>query len=233
MAIVQETRVQRGSQMPFLVRPMSFADIPQMEEIEREAFPTVWPPTSFPREMDNRLARYLVVCDVVEAAPNPVESPPPALERKNDGLLRRLWPFGRPPEAEAARPHAPSAFVAGFAGTWFMVDEAHLVAIAVRESHKRRGLGELLLVATIEMAMQRAAREVTLEVRASNRPAQLLYEKYGFHTMGVRKGYYSDNHEDAVIMTTDPIWSAAYQTEFQRLRDAFIRRRGETTRTLN
>lgn len=214
--------------MPFLVRPMTLADIPQVEEIEREAFPTVWPPTSFRREMDNRLARYLVVCGIGEEAADADPRPP---ERKATGLFQRLWLFGRP-KAEETQPQATSVPVLGFAGTWFMVDEAHLVAIAVRASHQRRGLGELLLIATIEMAMQRGAREVTLEVRASNSPAQLLYEKYGFRRMGVRKGYYSDNREDAIIMTTDPIGPAAYQAEFQRFKDAFAGRWGEATRLL-
>ncbi|MEK7681682.1 MAG: hypothetical protein AAB369_02505, partial [Chloroflexota bacterium] len=88
MAIVQETRVQRGSQMPFLVRPMSFADIPQMEEIEREAFPTVWPPTSFPREMDNRLARYLVAWET----PSPqTQNPTPPSAHTPSSLVPPFW----------------------------------------------------------------------------------------------------------------------------------------------
>ncbi len=231
MAIIQETEVRQGMRMPFLVRPMTFDDIPLVEEIDREAFPTVWPPTSFRREMDNRLARYLVVSSIGEGAPPPAASHPPVTERKATGLFRRLWPF-RQPKAEEARLLAPPVLIAGFAGTWFMVDEAHLVAIAVRASYQRRGLGELLLIATIEMAMQRGAREVTLEVRASNSPAQLLYEKYGFRGVGVRKGYYSDNQEDAIIMTTDPIGSATYQAEFQRLKDAFAGRWGDATRLL-
>jgi ribosomal-protein-alanine N-acetyltransferase len=91
--------------------------------------------------------------------------------------------------------------VLGYAGLWFIVDEAHLTSIAVREEQRRRGIGERLLKACLELALERQATMMTLEVRASNRAAQALYEKYGFKTVGVRRGYYSDNHEDAYLMT--------------------------------
>jgi ribosomal-protein-alanine N-acetyltransferase len=68
---------------------------------------------------------------------------------------------------------------------------------------------------------------MTLEARVSNFIAQRLYEKYGFKSMGIRKGYYSDNREDAVIMTTSPIDTAEYQSLFQQLQEAYRSRRGE------
>jgi ribosomal-protein-alanine N-acetyltransferase len=88
----------------------------------------------------------------------------------------------------------------------------------VRESHRGRGIGELLLIAGIALATLNDQDIVTLEVRASNQAAQTLYEKYGFKKVGVRHRYYSDNHEDAVIMTTDSIHSAPYRELCQRLR---------------
>lgn len=109
--------------------------------------------------------------------------------------------------------------VLGFAGLWFILDEAHLTSIAVRESHRRHGIGELLLISALELAVEKGAQIMTLEVRVSNSPAQGLYEKYGFSNVGVRRGYYTDNNEDAFLMSTDRITSASYQASFQRLKE--------------
>jgi ribosomal-protein-alanine N-acetyltransferase len=92
--------------------------------------------------------------------------------------------------------------VVGFAGIWLMVDEAHITTFAVRSTWRRQGVGERLLIALLDLAKARGAREATLEVRPSNHPARRLYEKYGFALVGVRPHYYSDDNEDALIMTT-------------------------------
>ena len=82
-------------------------------------------------------------------------------------------------------------------------------------------------MASIELAMMRHSRVVTLEVRVSNHVAQSLYIKYGFSQVGLRKGYYTDNHEDAYIMTTEPISSPSYDEQFQTLEEAYKTRRGD------
>ena len=207
----------------YQVRPMDLGDISQVMEIERESFLNMWPTTAFKRELEhNRLARYLVAVEhqgeadeamrtVPEPAPRETPIPRPGLGRWL-GELKRL--FGDE-EEEAAADREP---IVGFVGVWLTPDEAHIVTIAVRESHRGRGIGELLLIAAIALARLNEQEVVTLEVRASNQAAQALYEKYGFKRVGVRHRYYYDNHEDAVIMTTDPIHSASYQDLFQRLR---------------
>lgn len=108
--------------------------------------------------------------------------------------------------------------IVGYGGFWMMLDEAHICTLGVHPDWRRRGVGELLLSSMIEQAASLGANVVTLEVRVSNLAAQRLYEKYGFRSVGMRKGYYSDNQEDALIMTTDPITTAAYQSRFNRLR---------------
>lgn len=95
--------------------------------------------------------------------------------------------------------------VVAYAGVWLMVDEAHVTTFAVHPSWRRRGLGERLLLALLDLAVERGARSATLEVRLSNLPARRLYEKYGFRPVGVRPRYYTDDHEDALIMTTEPL----------------------------
>jgi ribosomal-protein-alanine N-acetyltransferase len=108
----------------------------------------------------------------------------------------------------------------GFAGLWVMVDEAHITTFAVDPRWRRRGIGERLLLALLDLAEGRRAREVTLEVRLSNMPARRLYEKYGFRPVGIRPRYYSDNGEDALIMTTEALASAAMRARVDRLRAA-------------
>ena len=110
--------------------------------------------------------------------------------------------------------------VVAFAGIWIMVDEAHVTTFAVDPTWRRRGIGERLLVALLDVSIARRAREATLEVRLSNMPARRLYEKYGFRPVGIRPRYYTDNGEDALIMTTEPLESAPMRERLARLRAA-------------
>ncbi|HZU75268.1 MAG TPA: GNAT family N-acetyltransferase, partial [Dehalococcoidia bacterium] len=100
------------------------------------------------------------------------------------------------------------------------------VTVAVRTASRRQGIGELLLLTAIALAQQRGERVLTLECRVSNTGAQALYAKYGFRSVGVRKRYYTDNNEDALIMTTPEIQTPAYQAQFERLRTAHRERWG-------
>jgi ribosomal-protein-alanine N-acetyltransferase len=110
--------------------------------------------------------------------------------------------------------------VAAYAGMWIMVDEAHITTFAVHPTWRRQRLGERLLLAVLDIAVARGAREATLEVRLSNLAARRLYEKYGFRPVGLRPRYYSDNNEDALIMTTDPLDSRRMEDRIARLRVA-------------
>ena len=101
-----------------------------------------------------------------------------------------------------------------------MADEAHITNIAMRESYRRRGVGELLLISIIDLSTELNARFITLEVRVSNTTAQSLYHKYGFNQAGLRRGYYTDDGEDAILMTTENITLAPFQAQFQQLKQA-------------
>jgi ribosomal-protein-alanine N-acetyltransferase len=114
--------------------------------------------------------------------------------------------------------------VVGFAGIWVMVDEAHVTTFAVDPRWRRRGVGERLLLALLDLSVARRAREATLEVRLSNMPARRLYEKYGFRPVGIRPRYYSDNGEDALIMTTDALDSPPMRDRLAALRAALDQR---------
>lgn len=90
--------------------------------------------------------------------------------------------------------------VIGYSGMWIIADEAHITNIAVLPKYRGKKLGEALLKKTIEVAKKHEATSMTLEVRVSNVIAQNLYKKFGFQIGGLRKRYYTDNHEDAYVM---------------------------------
>ncbi|WP_127018125.1 ribosomal protein S18-alanine N-acetyltransferase [Anoxybacter fermentans] len=90
--------------------------------------------------------------------------------------------------------------VVGYLGAWFILSEVHITNIAVKPSHRRRGIAKKLINFLITQAKERGVTAVTLEVRVSNYPAQKLYRKLGFKEVGVRPKYYQDNNEDALIM---------------------------------
>jgi len=96
-----------------------------------------------------------------------------------------------------------SGKIIGYAGMWIIVDEAHVTNVAILPAYRGRKLGEKLMSALIEHAKARGALCMTLEVRTSNIVAQNLYTKFGFAPKGIRRNYYSDTQEDALIMWCD------------------------------
>ena len=98
---------------------------------------------------------------------------------------------------------AQGTMVAGYIVFWRVADEIHLHNIAVRRELRKGGIASRLLSKAISDSRPEGARWVTLEVRRSNLPAQKLYEKFGFSVTGVRRAYYSDTGEDALIMSAD------------------------------
>ena len=213
--------------MPYSVRLAREEDISQLAEIEKEAFPTNWPATPFKRDLSRESISVLVV-----GLPPEDDDPSPDASTKAEGgaehasgLVGFLARIFRGQNSRQVN-RRPAEFIAGYVATSYMTDEAHVTGIAVRGPHRGRGLGELLLMSSIELAMRRNSRVVTLEVRVSNHIAQSLYTKYGFNQAGLRKGYYTDNHEDAYIMTTAPISSPEYSDKFRTLEQSYRERRG-------
>ena len=97
--------------------------------------------------------------------------------------------------------------IVAYGGVWLLVDEAHITTFAVLPDWRRRGIGSRLMLAVMRLAEQLGARVATLEVRLSNVAARELYQRFGFRPVGVRPRYYSDNGEDALIMTSAPLGS--------------------------
>ena len=241
-------------QVPVHLRRLRKKDIAEVVEIEREAFSPMWVTSPFKRDLNNKHASYLVgVLEPDPTEPGPEEPNPaePASHAPQPGNNATAPPTPQPgnaaPDSDpapprswlsrlagrfgltAAPPEPPppeNPAIAGYVSVWYQGDEAHIVEIAVRETLRGNGIGELLLIGSLRAAVARGSRVMTLEARVSNFIAQRLYEKYNFQSVGIRKGYYSDNREDAVIMTTTPINVAEYRRLFRTLQETWESRWG-------
>jgi ribosomal-protein-alanine N-acetyltransferase len=206
--------------MAVRVDRMTLGDVPEVMAIERESFTAPWPASAYRRELsENRMAHYFVLrLTPPPEVPNVLAAPVLPGRRNFLGtLLPRVLRHDEPASPQRIT-------LAGYAGLWLMVDEAHITTIGVRPRFRGRGYGELLLVTLTEAALDINARWLTLEVRISNAAAQNLYRKYGFHDAGTRKRYYTDNNEDALIMWTDELHSHAFQERYQRLKERLMAR---------
>ncbi|AEE90690.1 MAG: ribosomal protein S18-alanine N-acetyltransferase [Tepidanaerobacter acetatoxydans] len=95
--------------------------------------------------------------------------------------------------------------VIGYAGMWIILDEAHVTNVGVLPEYRGKGIGELLMRSLMAAAKNHGATKMTLEVRKTNYIAQNLYSKLGFEPVGIRRGYYMDDGEDAIIMWKDSL----------------------------
>lgn len=110
--------------------------------------------------------------------------------------------------------------IVGFSGQWVIMDEAHITTIAVSPEWRGRHIGERILSEMLAQAIRRGATRATLEVRETNDAARRLYEKYGFIDVAVRKAYYPDNGENALIMWVYQMDSVAWRKRFLAQRSA-------------
>ena len=115
--------------------------------------------------------------------------------------------------------YTSDGYLAGYAGTWHVLDEAHITNISVHPDYRRKKVGESLLHTAIEDCYKNGIKYITLEVRVSNIKAIGLYEKYGFKSLGTRKQYYQDNNEDALIMWTENIFYDKFKSNYEIRRD--------------
>jgi ribosomal-protein-alanine N-acetyltransferase len=209
--------------LAYIIRQMEKGDLDQVTEIDREAFPTQWPPANYRQEIKNQLAHYIVVIDDTRTITENATKQP----KRGFSLTSWLVPWLKPGYSRnEVLPSRTQQYIIGFSGIWIMTDEAHITNVAVSEAYRGRGIGELLLIATIDLARELKATTMTLEVRVSNTVAQNLYSKYGFKQLGLRKGYYLDNREDAIIMSTENINSDSFRAHIQQLRESLAGKLG-------
>ena len=168
-------------------------------------------------------------------SPRPGEMPPIELTRMRRRHLRRVLAI----EARVyPRPWSASLFLAelaqrsnrsyivaryygevvGYAGMMLMGREAHVTNIAVDPDFHGRKIGTRLLLALVTEAIARGCETVSLEVRVSNHVAQSMYEKFGFAGVGVRRGYYIETNEDALVMVVENALSTDYRERLATIR---------------
>ncbi len=189
-----------GTKRIYVLAPMQSDDVPEVSQLERRCFTNPWPESAYYRELREPERNYYLV--LRQELPETGEAEP---EREEGRGPLVLLPRLRRPLRTTTRP------LVGFAGMWIVYGEAHVTTIGVAPEHRRLGLGEALFLALVSEAIRRGAEFLTLEVRVSNRAAQALYEKYGLTRQGVRPRYYSDNAEDAYIMTSPSLRDPAYR----------------------
>jgi len=192
-------------------------DISQVTEIDREAFPTMWPPANYNRELEIGLAHYIVaskkdetvqIPGIITAAEEFFPLFPESLQQRSNH------------PSTTARDETASGYqqhLVGFAGLWVMADEGHITNIAVREKYRRQGIGEQLLIGLLKLAIKQNTHSIILEVRSSNDISQKLYIKCGFRELGIRPKYYTDNREDALVMGAGDITSNDFQNRLSHL----------------
>ncbi|HUY74547.1 MAG TPA: ribosomal protein S18-alanine N-acetyltransferase [Candidatus Dormibacteraeota bacterium] len=172
---------------------MRESDVNTVQEIEREIFATPWPRNAYYRELASRSSAHYVV-------------------------LRQEGLDTRPPEVRSSD-FDPT--IVGYGGMWRMYDEAHVTTIGVRHDLHHHGYGRILFAGLVQAAYDMGAKWVTLEVRTTNDNAMRMYEGFGFKVIGRRKGYYTDNGEDAIVMWSDSIHSPrfrrAYESNLERI----------------
>ena len=98
----------------------------------------------------------------------------------------------------------------GYSGLMMTLDDGHVTTIAVDPAWHRHKIGTRLLLALVREALRRGATSLTLEVRLSNKPAQALYRRFGFRPVGVRKNYYAETKEDALVMWAEDVAGPGY-----------------------
>ncbi|MHB0868697.1 MAG: ribosomal protein S18-alanine N-acetyltransferase [Chloroflexota bacterium] len=215
-----------------MIEPMRVEDIPAVMAVEHESFTMPWPSHAYRRELkENRLARYVVArrtFPVSEpggaASPGSASPPQQSHSAGLKGLLDKLVDVLGGPAEPVGELDQRASMVVGYAGLWLMVDEAHVTSIAVAPAYRGLGVGELLFLALIDISLEIGAQYMTLEVRVSNTLAQNLYQKYGFKEAGVRRRYYSDNNEDALIMWSDPLESPGFRQMVEEHRRVLMER---------
>lgn len=217
----------------YFIRHMEEKDIPQALEIDREAFPTQWPYptyTSYKQELNNRLAHYIVAYKPIDDS---INNYPSSTDINSNRLAEKFLNFFNlfsPAQISNRQPLLIGReHLIGMAGFWLMAGEVHIITIAVRNAFRKQGIGARMLIHVIDEAINLNANVVTLEVRISNNTAQQLYKKFGFKAAGIRHKYYTDNNENALIMTTDEITQPGFIAYFNFLKEDHLRKWGNIT----
>jgi ribosomal-protein-alanine N-acetyltransferase len=195
---------------------LSEAWLPQIIELDALCFGGLWNEDGYRREIDspnsdliflrNSSAPTVVPCPALESQTQENPSQKNGKTDVNRQVNRQTYE-----QSYQRSPNASS--VLGISCSWAIVDEAHITLLGVHPSVRRQGLGMLMLWVQFALARNRGMKRATLEVRSSNTGAIALYQRFGFKQAGIRKRYYQDTGEDALILWRSGLQEPAFQTE--------------------
>ncbi len=203
----RQRSAEEALSLPYVIEPMVSGDLDEVMAIERVSFLMPWSKRAFLAELALPYSVFRVVR--------------PKRGAWNRGWQEEVSPPRRRWLGKRSGPERPP--VLGYAGFQVILDEGHIMTIAVHPQHRRRGLGTLLLLDLFEQARERGVQRLTLEVRVSNVAAQRLYQAFGFHLEGRRFHYYGDG-EDALILWSEPLDSSETQARLEALRGRLLDR---------
>lgn len=184
-----------------VIAPMTPEDLDEIMVLERQCFTDPWTRHMYLMDLtQNEMATYLVLKHA-DAETQGHEEP----QYVEDGFVASPIPRGA------------TAPIVAYGGFWLMLDQAHIATLASHPDWRGCGLGQQLMLALLDAAIARGAATSTLEVRASNEPAQQLYLKLGYEITGRRRRYYRDG-EDGLIMTTSLLTEAPMQARLAAAR---------------
>jgi [ribosomal protein S18]-alanine N-acetyltransferase len=214
MTEVGPIMIQAQPDVALSIDHMQMSDIDEVSRIERRSFTNPWPMSAYRRELRRPEHNSYYVLRAKPMQP----ADPHELRVPRGRFLETILP------ARRGDPQRDLPHLAGYVGMWQMYDETHITTIAVDPVYRGRGYGELLLVTAFADALARGSAWVSLEVRVSNDSAQALYRKYGMSVYGRRAAYYTDNHEDALVMWSRALKDADYMEQIGELRDRLVLR---------
>ncbi len=172
------------------LQPLTAEQLLAVVELDQLCFGQLWTLDGYKRELESPNSDLLVIEEVTD---------------KKREVIGQSTQYGRENSAapalsqEGETPSLERSLV-GIGCLWAILEEAHITILGVHPNYRGQGLGQALLYALLKKAWKRRLEWATLEVRASNRPAQSLYEKFGFQEVGRRRRYYKDTGEDALIL---------------------------------
>ncbi len=166
------------------LKPLTAMLLSAAVDLDRQALGGLWTLEGYRRELENSCTQLLALTGAATAVTSASAS-----------------------ETGTAIASTQPEMLLGLGGFWAILEEAHIIVLAVHPQYQGRGLGQALLQGLLQVAHQRGLERATLEVRISNRPALALYQKFGFEIAGQRRRYYQDTGEDGLIL-----WRSGLQT---------------------
>lgn len=199
-----------ASPFPVAIEELTEQNLSAVLQMDKDCFGGLWTEAGYRREIDSPNSQLLIM----KSASGTTEHLPEYVPKNAPGNM---------PTGSSPQPFLEPKII-GIGCVWFILEEAHITVLAIQAPYRRQGLGQLLLTTLLETAIQRQSEWATLEVRLSNLPAQKLYEKFGFITIGQRKKYYPDTGEDALILWNKGLQKRSFHHDLEQLKDTTVER---------